>query len=119
VSIPGQIKLAGFDDTPTASLLTVPLTTIRQPAGAIALRAVSVMNDRLAHPHVPPVHIAVHCELVVRDSTVAPPAEATGAAEVRAKLASTSAPKRSVESNAPANAAKPAKPASNGDEVKA
>ena len=100
VSIPSQIKLAGFDDTPTASLLTVPLTTIRQPAGAIALRAVTVMNDRLAHPHVPPVHIAVHCELVVRDSTVAPPAaepgDAAAAAEVRARLASTSAPKRSV-----------------------
>jgi DNA-binding LacI/PurR family transcriptional regulator len=72
ISIPAQIKLAGFDDTPTASLLTVPLTTIRQPAGAIALRAVSVMNDRIAHPHLPPVHVAVHCDLVVRDSTVLP-----------------------------------------------
>ena len=70
ISIPSQIKLAGFDDTPTASLLTVPLTTVRQPAGAIALRAMSVMNDRIAHPQLPPVHVAVHCELVVRDSTV-------------------------------------------------
>ena len=69
ISIPGQIKLAGFDDTPTASLLTVPLTTVRQPAGAIALRAMSVMNDRVAHPDLPPVHVAVHCELIVRDST--------------------------------------------------
>jgi GntR family transcriptional regulator, arabinose operon transcriptional repressor len=71
ISIPGQIKLAGFDDTPTASLLTVPLTTVRQPASAIALRVVSVMNDRLTHPHLPPVHVAVHCELIVRDSTMA------------------------------------------------
>jgi GntR family transcriptional regulator, arabinose operon transcriptional repressor len=69
IAIPGEIKLAGFDDTPTASLLTVPLTTVRQPAGAIALCAVSVMNDRIAHPNLPPVHIAVHCELVVREST--------------------------------------------------
>ena len=72
IAIPGEIKLAGFDDTPTASLLTVPLTTVRQPAGAIALRAVSVMNDRLAHPHLPPVHVAVHCELIVRESTGSP-----------------------------------------------
>jgi LacI family transcriptional regulator len=72
ISIPGQIKLTGFDDTPTASLLTVPLTTVRQPASAIALRAVSVMNDRIAHPRVPPVDVAVHCELIVRDSTVLP-----------------------------------------------
>lgn len=70
ISIPGEIKLAGFDDTPTASLLTVPLTTVRQPAHAIAQRAMSVMNDRIAHPHLPPVHEAVHCELIVRESTV-------------------------------------------------
>jgi GntR family transcriptional regulator of arabinose operon len=74
ISIPGEIKLAGFDDTPTASLLTVPLTTVRQPANAIALRAMSVMNDRIAHPHLPPVHVSVHCELVVRESTVSSPA---------------------------------------------
>jgi DNA-binding LacI/PurR family transcriptional regulator len=79
-SIPGQIKLAGFDDTPTASLLTIPLTTVRQPASAIALRAVSVMNDRIAHPHLPPVHVAVHCELVVRESTVSPLEQARAAA---------------------------------------
>jgi LacI family transcriptional regulator len=72
IAIPDEIKLAGFDDTPTASLLTVPLTTVRQPAAAIALRAASVMNDRIAHPHLPPVHVAVHCELIVRASTGAP-----------------------------------------------
>jgi DNA-binding LacI/PurR family transcriptional regulator len=69
IEIPGQIKLAGFDDTPTAALLTVPLTTVRQPASAIALRGISVMNDRIAHPHLPPVQAVVHCELIVREST--------------------------------------------------
>ena len=78
ISIPGEIKLAGFDDTPTASLLTVPLTTIRQPAAAIALRAVSLMNDRIAHPHQPPVHVEVHCELIVRDSTISPAPAVSG-----------------------------------------
>lgn len=72
ISIPNDIKLAGFDDTPTASLLTVPLTTVRQPAAAIGLRAMSVMKDRVAHPHLPPIHVAVHCELVIRDSTILP-----------------------------------------------
>lgn len=70
ISVPDQIKLTGFDDTPTASLLAVPLTTVRQPAGAIAQRAISMMNDRLAHPNMPPAHISVHCELIVRGSTV-------------------------------------------------
>lgn len=72
IEIPAQIKLAGFDDTPTASLLTVPLTNVRQPAAAIAQRAVSVMHDRIAHPRLPPVHAAVNCELVVRASTGSP-----------------------------------------------
>jgi DNA-binding LacI/PurR family transcriptional regulator len=91
ISIPEQIKLAGFDDTPTASLLAIPLTTVRQPAGAIALRAVSVMNDRIAHPHLPPVHVAVHCELIVRESTVLksdPTAEPPGLPESRLRLRS-------------------------------
>lgn len=70
VAIPDEIKLAGFDDTPTATLLAVPLTTVRQPAGAIAQRAMSLMTDRLAHPNLPPAHVAVHCELVIRGSTV-------------------------------------------------
>jgi hypothetical protein len=64
----------------------VPLTTVRQPAGAIALRAMSVMNDRVAHPELPPVHVAVHCELIVRDSTVQssdPAAKAFAAHELR------------------------------------
>jgi DNA-binding LacI/PurR family transcriptional regulator len=71
VAVPGEIKLAGFDDTPTASLLAVPLTTVRQPGAAIAVRAMSLMNDRLAHPHLPPAHVSVHCELIVRESTAA------------------------------------------------
>jgi DNA-binding LacI/PurR family transcriptional regulator len=73
VSIPGEVKVAGFDDTPTASLLAVPLTTVRQPAAILAQRAVSLMNDRIAHPQMPPAHIAVHCELVVRGSTMPTP----------------------------------------------
>jgi DNA-binding LacI/PurR family transcriptional regulator len=72
VAVPDEIKLTGFDDTPTASLLAVPLTTVRQPAGAIAQRAMSLMTDRLAHPNLPPAHVAVHCELVVRGSTGMP-----------------------------------------------
>jgi DNA-binding LacI/PurR family transcriptional regulator len=68
-SIPKQMKLAGFDDTPTASLLAVPLTTVRQPAEAIAARAISVIEDRLNNPQRPPVHVAVDCELIVREST--------------------------------------------------
>ncbi|HZZ42625.1 MAG TPA: GntR family transcriptional regulator [Tepidisphaeraceae bacterium] len=69
VAVPDEIRIAGFDNTPTASLLAVPLTTVKQPAGAIAQRAVSLMNDRLKHPNLPPAHMAVHCELIVREST--------------------------------------------------
>jgi DNA-binding LacI/PurR family transcriptional regulator len=68
-SIPKQIKLAGFDDTPTASLLTVPLTTVRQPAAAIGARAMSVMHDRITQPWLPPAQVSVECDLIAREST--------------------------------------------------
>jgi DNA-binding LacI/PurR family transcriptional regulator len=81
ILVPEHMRLAGFDDTPTASLLAVPLTTVRQPAGAIALRAMSLMKDRMAHPGLPPAQVAVRCELVVRESTAgaaAPTASESG-----------------------------------------
>ena len=69
IKIPHQIKITGFDDTVTASLLPIPLTTVRQAAEAIALNAVLIMNQRIARPNLPVVTINIACELIVRQST--------------------------------------------------
>lgn len=48
VRVPEDLKLVGFDDRPIASLLSVPLTTIRQPVADIAESALQLMDARLA-----------------------------------------------------------------------
>lgn len=47
ISIPGELSIAGFDDTPIASLLWPQLTTIHQPITEMASAAVEIMSDFL------------------------------------------------------------------------
>lgn len=68
IAIPGELALCGIDDVEYASLLPVPLTTIRQPCAEIGRVAMGAMRDRLAAPDLPPREILLTGELVVRDS---------------------------------------------------
>jgi GntR family transcriptional regulator, arabinose operon transcriptional repressor len=68
IHIPGEIRLVGIDDVPYASLLAVPLTTLRQPAAAIGAAAVATMRDRVAHPDLPARDVLLHGAMVVRGS---------------------------------------------------
>jgi LacI family transcriptional regulator len=70
--VPDEVKLAGFDDSPLARELTVPLTTYAQPVEAIADAAVHLMLTRRQDPTQPPRQIIVSGHLVVRRSTVTP-----------------------------------------------
>ncbi|MGC8541287.1 MAG: GntR family transcriptional regulator [Phycisphaerae bacterium] len=70
VRLPQQIKLTGFDDTTTAALLAVPLTTVRQSAEAMGVQAVSIMSQRIIRPHLPAVTVSIACSLVERESTL-------------------------------------------------
>ena len=69
VEVPRQIKLTGFDDTSTASLLPVPLTTVRQSPETIAMQALNVMHQRLKNRGLSALTISIACALVVREST--------------------------------------------------
>jgi DNA-binding LacI/PurR family transcriptional regulator len=64
-----DLALAGFGNWPLAALLSVPLTSIRQPVEAIARNAVLMMLDRIKDPGQPGRHVTLGCELVVREST--------------------------------------------------
>lgn len=72
VNVPGDVSIVGFDDIPTAQLLTPRLTTVRQPAYEMGMSAAELLigmtqgegNLDLLEPH--PV------ELVVRESTAKP-----------------------------------------------
>jgi DNA-binding LacI/PurR family transcriptional regulator len=72
IRVPGDISIVGFDDVPTAQLLTPRLTTVRQPAYEMGISAAELLigltqgkeNAELLKSH--PV------EMVVRESTGIP-----------------------------------------------
>lgn len=68
IRVPQDVRLVGIDDVRYASLLGVPLTTIRQPCQEIGETAIQTMLSRIAQPHLPGRDILLECELVVRRS---------------------------------------------------
>ena len=66
--VPADIRLVGIDDTDTAALLPVPLTTLRQPSRQIGDAALAAMLERVARTDLPTRDILLHCDLVVRQS---------------------------------------------------
>lgn len=67
--VPEDVRLAGFDDSLCATILSPPLTTIRQPCADIASNAFDMMLARLADPSAAPKEISLPAPLVVRRST--------------------------------------------------
>lgn len=70
--IPNDVRLVGIDDVEYASLLPVALTTLRQPTRQLGDSALAVMLERVARRDLPPRHVLLPCELVVRDSCGGP-----------------------------------------------
>ena len=67
-SIPQDVGLVGIDDVGYASLLPVPLTTLRQPTRQIGDAALGAMLERVQRSDIPARDILLHCDLVVRRS---------------------------------------------------
>jgi GntR family transcriptional regulator, arabinose operon transcriptional repressor len=68
IRIPSDLRIVGFDDVKYASLLPVPLTTLRQPCQEIGAAAVTAMLQRLSRPDTATRDILLPCELIVRQS---------------------------------------------------
>jgi DNA-binding LacI/PurR family transcriptional regulator len=66
--VPADVRLVGIDDVEYASLLPVPLTTLRQPTRQIGDAAMTAMLERVARKDLPARDILLHAELVVRES---------------------------------------------------
>ncbi len=66
--VPRDVRVVGFDDAKFATLISVPLTTIRQPCREIALTAFRAMLERIADPTLPARNILLRPRLVVRES---------------------------------------------------
>ncbi len=68
VDIPGEISVAGFDDTPLCGMVYPSLTSVRQDTGERAKTALDAIAKMRADEPVKPV-ITLSTSLVIRDST--------------------------------------------------
>ncbi len=73
ISVPEQLSIVGFDDTPAAALVTPPLTTIRQPMARIGAWATRLLGDRIDGVPVAQQAHRASPELVIRATTAPPP----------------------------------------------
>jgi DNA-binding LacI/PurR family transcriptional regulator len=72
VSVPGELSLVGFDDSPAAALATPPLTTVAQPHEEKGRLATERLLDAIEHgtdPRSRDSRVILPTELVVREST--------------------------------------------------
>ena len=71
ISVPDDLSITGFDDTPIAVKIWPELTTIRQPLALIAERAAErlVATLRGEPPETQPLAIYVDYKMIERQST--------------------------------------------------
>lgn len=74
LSVPADISVVGFDDSPLMAFTDPPLTTVRQPVQAICQAAVTTLLAEINGTPVPRTEMLFVPELVVRGSTGAAPA---------------------------------------------
>ena len=75
VSVPGELSVVGFDDSPAAPHATPPLTTVAQPQEEKGRLAARWLMEEIEHGGAPPAQYKraiLPTELVVRESTAPP-----------------------------------------------
>ena len=70
--VPGELSVAGFDDTPLARHAWPPLTTVRQPIAEVARLATDELMRQLQGRSEGDSHHCMQAELVRRASTASP-----------------------------------------------
>lgn len=71
LDVPGELSIAGFDDTQTATTLWPQLTTVRQPIAEMAAASIDMLTRMLekGDDAGDPETRLIPCELIVRGST--------------------------------------------------
>lgn len=73
LSVPGDLSVVGYDDSPLVAFLDPPLTTIQQPVQAMGIAAVNALIEAIAGTPIPSREYVHRPELVVRGSTAVAP----------------------------------------------
>ncbi|MEH0841751.1 LacI family DNA-binding transcriptional regulator [Micromonospora sp. CPCC 205711] len=69
LSVPGDVSVVGYDDSPLMAFTDPPLTTMRQPVSAMSVAAVRALVDEINGHAAPHSEYLFRPELVVRGST--------------------------------------------------
>ncbi len=69
LSVPGDISVIGYDDSPLIAFTDPPLTTLRQPVIAMSHAAVRALVDAIHGDALPNSEYVFRPELIVRSST--------------------------------------------------
>ncbi|KAF0185253.1 MAG: LacI family transcriptional regulator [Caulobacteraceae bacterium] len=72
LTIPGDLSVSGFDDTPVSGIVWPPLTTVHQPIRRLGQRAVITLVNTIQSPPLTTVHETVPFQIVERASTGKP-----------------------------------------------
>ncbi|MFL9839491.1 LacI family DNA-binding transcriptional regulator [Sphingomonas sp. ST-64] len=75
LSVPDDLSVLSFDDTPVVRFAHPPLTAVVQPIAAVTARAVELIIDARAGRGLPDGPVVVEPTLAIRDSTAPPVAE--------------------------------------------
>lgn len=67
-SVPGDVAVVGFDDSPLSAYTDPPLTTVRQPVEEMARQMTEMLLTQIATGDQSRRHIVVDTELIVRSS---------------------------------------------------
>jgi LacI family transcriptional regulator len=74
LSVPGDISVAGYDNTTFAAFGPISLTTVDQAGGQIGANAARLLLDRIADRRRPTAQVKLSPTLVPRRTTAPPPA---------------------------------------------
>ncbi|GIM85043.1 HTH-type transcriptional regulator MalR [Salinispora arenicola] len=78
LSVPRDVSVVGYDDSPLMAFTDPPLTTVRQPVPAMAVAAVRALVDEINGHAAPHSEYLFRPELVVRGSTAVARAPGVG-----------------------------------------
>ena len=73
LTVPGDVSVVGFDDSPLATATETKLTTLSHPKEELGMKAAEMLLDLVERRQGEAEDIVYEPELIVRDSTAAPP----------------------------------------------
>lgn len=70
ISIPDEVAVTGFDDSPASNFYTPRLTTMKVSINDLIINTWRILSERLNNPDLPPEHVMLKPQIKIRESTI-------------------------------------------------